>query len=132
DVAGDYVFSLVVNDGFANSTADTVTVSTNNVRPVADAGPNIGGKFVGDTIMLDGSKSSDLDGDPLTYAWTLNVPAGSKATLNSATSVMPTFVIDVKGVYEATLIVNDGKAESAPVTVQITADSNTPPDVDAG
>jgi hypothetical protein len=110
DLPGEYTFSLVVNDGYANSAADTVTISTNNVPPVANAGSNIGGKFVGDTIMLDGSKSSDLDGDPITYAWTLNVPAGSKATLSSATTVMPTFVIDVKGLYEATLIVSDGKA----------------------
>jgi uncharacterized repeat protein (TIGR01451 family) len=132
DLPGEYVFSLSVNDSFVDSSPDTVTITTNNVAPLANAGANIGGKFVGDTVMLDGSKSTDLDGDSLTYAWSLVAPEGSSAQLSSSSAVMPTFTVDVRGIYEATLIVNDGTAPSAPATVKITADGNTAPEANAG
>src|SRR5207244_13653695 len=60
--------------------------------------------FVGTTVTLDGSQSSDVDGDPLTYRWALTVvPAGSAATLSDPTTVHPTFVVDQGGTYVAQL-----------------------------
>jgi hypothetical protein len=38
DLAGTYVVQLVVNDGAVNSVPSTVTISTSNSRPVANAG----------------------------------------------------------------------------------------------
>jgi len=70
DRAGTYVAQLIVNDGLANSTPDTVTIGTLNTKPVANAGPGQSAT-VGATIHLDGSNSSDVDGDPLTYHWSL-------------------------------------------------------------
>ncbi len=105
-----------------------------NTPPVADAGADQTVN-VGDTVTLDGSGSSDADGDPLTYAWTLTTPAGSAATLSDDTAVAPTFVPDVEGTYTATLIVNDGLVDSAPDSAVITAEVvvvNTPPVADAG
>src|SRR5690606_14940777 len=70
-----------------------------NAAPVADAGPDIAAA-VGDTVQLDGSGSSDADGDTLGYAWTLIVrPNGSGASLEGGDSVSPTLVIDVPGTY---------------------------------
>ena len=58
-----------------NSAPDTVTITTVNVAPVANAGPDQGGKAPGSLITLNGSASSDANGDPLTYSWSL-IPAG--------------------------------------------------------
>ena len=68
DVPGTYVIQLVVNDGKVNSSPDAVTITTENSAPVANAGP---GQTVPvrQWVQLDGSGSSDVDGDPLTYRW---------------------------------------------------------------
>ena len=139
DVAGDYVAQLIVNDGTDDSAADTcghhgpAWLSMNN-PPVANAGldQNV---TVNDTVTLDGSGSTDADGDALTYLWSLSVPGGSGATLSDPTAVSPTFVADVAGDYVAQLIVNDGTEDSAADTATITASAvpvNNPPVADAG
>ena len=126
DVFGDYVAQLIVNDGTINSSPDTVTISTLNSAPVANAGSDQSG-LVGAIITLDGSGSSDVDGDDLTYQWSLTTkPSGSTATLSDPTAIKPTFVIDVFGVYVAQLIVNDGTVNSSPDTVTISTLNSAP------
>ena len=123
DVTGTYVASLVVNDGKVSSQASTVTVTATvaNAAPVANAG-TAQNTVAGSTVTLDGSSSSDANGDTLTYAWTLtSKPAGSSAALSSATSAKPTFTADMAGTYVASLTVNDGKASSNVTTVSVTA-----------
>ena len=71
-----------------SSAPDSVIITTNNVAPVADAGPDQGGKAPGSPITLNGSGSSDANGDPLTYSWSLTTPPGSAAVLVGATSVI--------------------------------------------
>lgn len=126
DTAGSYVFRLVVNDGTTNSAASLVTISTTNSAPVANAGPDQTVPF-GATVHLDGSASTDVDGNLLSYNWTLiSAPAGSAATLTGATSARPTFVIDRPGNYVAQLVVSDGSLSSAPSTVTISTVNSLP------
>ena len=55
------------------------TGATGNVPPLADAGPDQTAA-VGATVSLSGAGSSDPNGDPLAYAWTLlGKPSGSQA-----------------------------------------------------
>jgi len=90
-----------------------------NRPPVADAGP-AQTVTAPAAIKLAGS-GSDPDQDIITYAWTLTRPASSQASLLNYHYPSPTFVADVPGVYVATLVVNDGKLDSAPSSVTITA-----------
>jgi hypothetical protein len=119
DVSGNYVASLIVNDGTVDSIADTVTISTSNSKPVANAGANQAPKL-GDTVTLDGSASSDVDSDGLTFHWSfLLVPPGSGAKLSDTAAVNPSFTIDVLGDYVVQLIVDDGTVNSSPDTVTV-------------
>jgi hypothetical protein len=133
DKAGDYVVRLIVNDGTVNSTQATVTITTANTTPVANAGPNQTAA-AGSTITLNGSGSTDVDGNPLTYDWFfMSVPTGSLATFSNPTAAKPTFVADKAGQYVAQLIVNDGTVNSMPDTVTITTTgANTAPVASAG
>lgn len=131
DKPGSYIVQLVVNDGTAASAADTVTISTANSPPVANAGADQSGT-IGTTLTLDGSGSSDVDGDTLTYQWAITTkPANSMATLSNPTTVTPTFILDKPGTYTAQLIVNDGAVNSSADTVTIST-LNTKPIADAG
>lgn len=125
DKAGVYVASLIVNDGQLDSVAvaTTITVESANAAPVANAGA-AQTVVAGTTVTLSGTSSTDADGDRLTYKWTLtSVPSTSTtALLSLATTSAPTLRTDVAGVYVLTLVVNDGRADSANVaTVAVTA-----------
>jgi len=121
DIAGDYVFSLIVNDGQVDSLASNVTITAANVAPVANGG-SAQSVTTGSLVTLDGSASSDSNGDALAYTWTLtSKPAGSTAALSSTTSVRPTFTADAGGDYVATLTVHDGELTSALATVSVRA-----------
>jgi PKD domain len=129
DLAGTYVASLVVSDGQADSNTATVTVVATiaNAVPVANAGvaQNV---LAGTVVTLSGSGSSDANGDPLTYNWTLtSTPGGSAASLTGATSVAPTFTADLAGTYVPSLVVSDGQADSNTATVMVTASTPPPP-----
>lgn len=135
DKAGDYVIHLIVNDGELDSTADEMRIQVKaediNLAPIANAGDDMSVPVNG-VAMLDGSKSSDPENAPLTYAWSiLSQPAGSTTVLQGADTEMPQLPIDVAGYYTLQLIVNDGQQDSQPDTV-VVATENARPIADAG
>lgn len=111
--AGTYQAELIVNDGQTDSApvTETFTIKTGaNVAPVASAKVNIARVLVGETLVFDGSTSSDRNGDPLSYRWTLiDRPAGSNAVVQNATSAQASVTADQPGVYIAQLQVADPK-----------------------
>ncbi|WP_018415299.1 PKD domain-containing protein [Teredinibacter turnerae] len=128
DTSGDYTFALVVSDGLAESSADTVVLSTSNAKPVADAGDD---RTVDQEGMLtvDGSGSYDPEMQPLAFSWSLiSTPDGSAAKLIAPESVATGIAVDLPGDYVVQLVVNDGEWNSEPDTVLITV--NEPPACD--
>jgi hypothetical protein len=121
DVPGVYTVALTVSDGSLTSVADqvSITVATGNLPPVANAGPDQT-VTAGQLVTLNGTRSTDPNGDPLTYSWCLRGrPQGSTATLNGANTAQPTFTPDVAGSYVFCLTVNDGKSGSASDSVVV-------------
>jgi hypothetical protein len=121
DVYGDFVIQLVVDDLWCASDPDTVTVSFDNVRPVAVCGDNQS-VVQGDIVCVDGSESDDANGDLLTYSWSLvSRPDGSLAEFDDPMSAQTCFEADLPGQYIASLVVSDGLLNSDPCNVTIGA-----------
>lgn len=134
DVVGMYVFTLTVSDGKTSSiTLVSVNATTGNAVPLANAGAaqNV---LSGSLVTLDGSVSSDANGDPLTYTWLItSKPNGSSAVLSNSTVIKPTITTDIAGIYKLSLVVNDSKVDSAASIVTVTAsDLNSAPIANAG
>lgn len=114
-----YSFTLTSVDAAGNSGSSEpqqFTTLRGNTAPVANAGPDQspGCADAGGTldVTLDGSGSTDADGDALTFAWSADgVPIAS--------GVSPTIALP-PGTHTITLIVDDGQVSSAADTVVIT------------
>lgn len=87
---GTDTFTFKVNDGAVDSNIATFSITINPVNdpPVARAGDD---QTVaeGTAVNLDGTVSSDIDGDDLHYLW--EQVDGTAVTLTNATSVVATF-----------------------------------------
>lgn len=125
DTVGTYLLRLRFRNTVTGTVSDIDTVTINvkpyNTLPIADAGEDLIGS-IGDLIVLDGSTSSDSEGDALQYNWSfLQRPENSLSQINNPTSVSPFFEIDRIGEYLVRLEVFDGSASSDPDVVKITS-----------
>jgi len=98
-----------------------------NNSPNADAGNNQNVGF-GDAVTLDGSGSSDADGDTLTFSWTQT--GGTNAvTLSGADTATATFTAPSEAdSLQFELVVSDG-TDSSDDTVTVNVTDTTPPPV---
>jgi len=109
----------------------TAVASGSNRAPTADAGidQNVP---MGTVVTLDGSASSDPDGNPITYVWTLDSkPANSTAAIVDGSSPRPSLTPDQAGTYIASLVVTDSLneksvADQVVVTVNPVNKNNAP------
>ena len=115
---------LQVTDNDGLMAVDVVTVEIiSNHPPVANAGADQileCASPVGTPATLDGSASSDLDDNPLTYAWT--------GVFGTASGVSPVVFLPT-GNSVVTLVVNDGQVSSQLDTVNITIEDTSPPEI---
>ena len=122
---GRYVFTLVVSDGVSKSDPDKfeLTVTKNNNLPAANiVGPPGGRLAVGEQAALDGTTSSDPEGDKLTYKWRKLEPRGNKpgdVELANADQERAAVKGVTPGPVRIELVVNDGTADSDPAYLDL-------------
>ena len=126
DVIGQYVISLVMNDGVQDGVADTMILNVSrNLPPVAAATgtPSSGNAPL--LVMFNAGASTDPEGGPLSYSW--NFGDGSSTP---ATFVNPNHTYGSPGNYTAVVTVTDnfGNTDQAAVPITVTA-PNMPPSV---
>jgi hypothetical protein len=132
DKLGTYVVALSASDGrgaVAATIYETVEVREDALPAAANVGPDLVG-LVGDEFVLDGGSAVDGLGRPLTFTWTLQAaPEGSAAVLVGTDGVAPSFVADLAGFYEVTLVVDNGTTSSPPdaVDVLVSNQNDAPP-----
>ena len=129
NVATRLFFQLIVNDGAQDSPPFVVRVDVGrppNQAPVARAAAEIVIAAFGDLVVLDGSTSTDGDGDVLSFTWTAVQGEGPPVNLLDATSAVASFAApDVEARLFFQLVVGDGRAESLPFVVRV--DVGSPP-----
>lgn len=97
--------------------------------PVSEAGLGLIA-YVGDSVILDGSGSTDPEGDALTYTW-LQV-GGPPVELTRADTPQPRFDIAQAGTLRFTLVVNDGLTDGAADGVEVVVPYGTIQGVESG
>jgi hypothetical protein len=117
-------FTYTANDSTASSAvaAVTITVHAVNDAPVADAGddqtaPADSTGYA--AVTLDGTGSTDVDGDSLTYSW-------KEDGTEIATGATPNVSLAV-GVHEVVLAVTDPSGAADADTVAVTVEAPPPP-----
>ncbi|RMF10275.1 MAG: DUF5011 domain-containing protein, partial [Candidatus Neomarinimicrobiota bacterium] len=120
---GSYTVTYTATDASGNSSTATRTVQVINQIPVAVAGQPQSFDCVLTTqqVQLDGSGSSDPDGDALSYSWT-------EGATPLASGAQPLLSLGV-GVHTLTLTVDDGFGGSATDQVVITVNGDVDPPV---
>jgi hypothetical protein len=129
--AGACLMALLGEIEEVNQTVAFAPLTIINHCPVADGGEDKQ-VTIGETVVLDGSGSSDPDGGEITYTWSLiENPQGSSAELLNPNDQNPNIAPDLQGDYLIQLIINDGLCDSEPDLVLVTTE-NRPPVADAG
>jgi uncharacterized protein (DUF2141 family) len=131
-VAGTYSFRLVVTDNNGATDDDTVIVTVApappppNVPPVANAGSDQTIQLPANLAVLDGSASTDADGNIVSYSWT-KISGPSQYNITNAGSASTSVTNLVQGIYSFRLIVTDNNGATDDDTVVITVTAAPPP-----
>ncbi|MCU1371630.1 MAG: regulator of chromosome condensation [Ilumatobacteraceae bacterium] len=120
--SGTDSFTFVANDGTANSTAKTVTISITNQAPVAASQAVAAKAHVATPIKVT---ATDPNGDPVTYA-VATLPGKGGVTCASSGSCTYTSTGNSLGADSFTFRATDSSGVSSTATVTITLSADAP------
>lgn len=120
--SGIFTVSLVVNNGYADSTTVTKPCRVSEA-PIADPGASLTVQQFA-PLTLDGSGSTNPSGlGTLSYNWDFGDGF-------NGSGISPSHIWNTAGVYNVTLVVNNGIHDSDPVSVPVTVFAAPPPIAD--
>jgi PKD repeat protein len=131
DMLGEYLISLIVNDGEVDSVPDEILISVvQNLAPQAVIHASVISGVAPLTVAFDGVNSSDPESSPLLYQWNFNDPDSLQ---NLSGQVSDTHIFNQPGQYTVVLTVTDNFGQSAQAMVMIDVEApetpNAPPAV---
>ncbi|MET3399110.1 PKD repeat protein [Chitinophaga ginsengisegetis] len=134
--AGTYVYALTITDDKGLTDSDSITVTVKpaaNKPPVANAGSNIQVQLPVNSTSLDGSASTDADGQITTWAWAKTVgPAGGDLSAANAAKTNVSNLVAGNYTYRLIITDNSGAKDTASVNITVLAAANKPPVANAG
>ncbi len=122
DADGNLVYASVGNFGNGQGSVRRIVYSPGNRSPIAGLSATPSSGIAPLTVAFDGRppRSSDPDGDPLTYSWDFG--DGTPGSSSGA----PSHTYPAAGIYTARLTVSDGRGGSATATQTINAGNTAP------
>ncbi|HJQ82179.1 MAG TPA: PKD domain-containing protein, partial [Lacipirellulaceae bacterium] len=132
NVAGDYAIELTVSDGQYHSTDTVIVTYRLNLPPVVDTtGSATSGVAARAAVSLTANKTTDPNGDSLTFQWELiAAPAGANWTLTASTGPNASLSTNTPGTYDVRVTASDGSLEASDV-ITVTFVANRAPTADA-
>ena len=119
DKKGDYLLTLVVDNGLEKSLADDIKIAA--IPPTANAGENQT-VSTSATVKLNASASEDVSLQQLLITWTIiKSPEESSTTLSNINAIESSFVADKEGEYIVGLTVDNGTISSDQDTIKVNA-----------
>ena len=137
-LAGTYTFQLTITDnagGSNSATVNVVVLAAANKPPVANAGKNIQIQLPVNSASLDGSGSTDADGQIATWLWQKTAgPAGGDLSATGSAKTNVSNLEEGTYTFQLTITDNAGGSNSATVSIVVLAavQQNKPPVADAG
>jgi predicted esterase len=129
-VAGTYAFQLTVTDNGGQTGKDTIRITVNpapavNQPPVANAGTDISLNLPTNNTTLNGSASSDADGNINGWSWA-KIDGPAAFTLSATNVASPSLSGLVLGTYKFELTVTDDDGATDKDTVTVTVNPEPP------
>jgi hypothetical protein len=106
--SGEFLVTLRIVGAYGTHTQALLLVVRENRIPIASAGGPYTG-YLGRPVVVTAGRSSDADGDPLSFRWTLALAGGNGKVLAEAFTSEWSFLVASVGEYVLTLEVGDGQ-----------------------
>jgi uncharacterized protein YhjY with autotransporter beta-barrel domain len=136
---GEHSIRLVVRDNYGATGYDYVTIIVNppvQAPPTANAGPdrtvNDTNNAPGEMVVLDGSGSTDPDGQIVSYEWSRSNGEGSEILGTSQSPTLQVQLPDGENTIQLLVTDNTGHTDYDTVVITVNEPSNTEPTANAG